>query len=167
MIFYGFHWFSPGYLWLSQIILLSQILLYWIDLFKWMGFFVLQSNKFYYIPLHFWQWFLFGNYINQIGHDGCFKELAFSFRGESVSVRCSLLNRTPQPLESVVVLAASEDYSFIQVNILFMVVPPIAIESIFSNESCRSNPMDMSRVESLFITDSYCKYLLLWHFANL
>ena len=60
-------------------------------------------------------------FIRQLNFMAVLKSLLF-FRGESVSVRCSLLNRTPQPLESVVVLAASEDYSFIQVNIRFMVV---------------------------------------------
>ena len=31
-------------------------------------------------------------------------------------MRCSLINRTPEMLESVVVLAASDDYQFIQVE---------------------------------------------------
>ena len=39
-----------------------------------------------------------------------------SFRGESVSIRCSLINRTPHMLESVVILPASDDYKFIQVE---------------------------------------------------
>ncbi len=38
------------------------------------------------------------------------------YRGESVGVRCILLNRTPYELEAVVMLSASDDYSFIHVE---------------------------------------------------
>ena len=37
-------------------------------------------------------------------------------RGESLSVRCSLINRTPVMMEFVVILKGSEDYSFINVE---------------------------------------------------
>ena len=37
-------------------------------------------------------------------------------RGESIGVRCSLLNRTPEPMEFVVILMGSDDYSFINVE---------------------------------------------------
>ena len=37
-------------------------------------------------------------------------------RGESIGVRCSLLNRTPEQMEYMVVLKGSEDYSFINVE---------------------------------------------------
>lgn len=36
--------------------------------------------------------------------------------GETVSVRCILLNRTPYDLEAVVILGGSDDYSFVQVE---------------------------------------------------
>ena len=37
-------------------------------------------------------------------------------RGESIGVRCSLINRTPEQMEYMVVLKGSEDYSFINVE---------------------------------------------------
>ena len=37
-------------------------------------------------------------------------------RGESVGVRCNLLNRTPYELESVIILRDSPDYDFIHVE---------------------------------------------------
>ena len=37
-------------------------------------------------------------------------------RGESIGVRCSLLNRSPEPMEFVVILMGSKDYSFINVE---------------------------------------------------
>ena len=72
-----------------------------------------------------------------------------------MSVRCSLLNRTPEPLESVVILAGSDDYSFIEVQNW-----TVAYDEV----TCAPNPaypfvlhrlsrMDTSRVESLVLTD--------------
>jgi hypothetical protein len=40
----------------------------------------------------------------------------YFLRGESVGIRCILLNRTPYELESVLILKGSDDYSFIHVE---------------------------------------------------